>query len=233
VRHLDERRVEGIITTAARAGDVRVFQDLAAAGTAVVLAVRTLPDAALPTVPHDDVLGGRLAAAHLLELGHRHIAQVRGPLDVEPFRARTAGCEAVLAEAGLAVVATAEPASSPTVEQGEQQTLALLDASGDAPPTALFVQNDLLALGALSALRRRGLDCPADVSVVSYNDAFFAAYTQPALTTIRLPAYEIGIAAGRLALGQVLDGDGPAVDGDEAVAVAPELVIRDSATAPR
>ncbi|MFA9444248.1 LacI family DNA-binding transcriptional regulator [Egicoccus sp. AB-alg6-2] len=227
LRHLEERRVEAVITTAAREGDVALLQQLRASGTEVVLAVRTLSDSGLPTVPHDDVLGGRIAVDHLLELGHRRIAQVQGPLDVEPFRARSQGCEDALAAAGLAVVARAQAASSPTVAEGERHTLELLRSCGDAPPTALFVQNDLLALGALSALRSRGLRCPEDVSVVSYNDAFFAAYTQPALTTVRLPAHAIGYAAGRLALRHVAGEDG-----DVGTSVQPELVVRDSAAAP-
>jgi LacI family transcriptional regulator len=228
LRHLEERRVEAVITTAAREGDLALLQELRAAGTEVVLAVRTLSESGLPTVPHDDVLGGRLAVEHLLELGHRRIAQIRGPLDVEPFRARSEGAEQALAAAGLAEVGFAPPATSPTVAEGERHTLELLAACGDAPPTALFVQNDLLALGALSALRCRGLRCPEDVSVVSYNDAFFSAYTQPALTTVRLPAYEIGFAAGRLAVRHV-EGQ----DADPVASVAPQLVVRASAAPPR
>jgi LacI family transcriptional regulator len=228
LRHLQERRVEAVITTAARTGDLELLRELVEAGTDVVLAVRTLSDSGLPSVPHDDVRGGSLAVDHLLELGHRRIAQVQGPMDVEPFRARTQGCDRRLASAGLEVVARAEPATSPTVIGGERHTLELLAACGDRPPTALFVQNDLLALGALSALRSRGLRCPEDVSVVSYNDAFFAAYTQPALTTVRLPAYEIGFAAGRLAVRHV-EGS----DGGDTPSVAAELVVRASAGPPR
>lgn len=240
LRHLEERRVEAVITTAARQADVALLTQLRAAGTEVVLAVRTLPDSGLPTVPYDDVLGGRLAVEHLLELGHRRIAQVQGPLDVEPFRARSEGCDRALASAGLGVVARVEPATSPTVAAGERHALELFEACGDTPPTGLFVQNDLLALGTLSALRFRGLRCPDDVSVVSYNDAFFAAYTQPALTTVRVPAYEIGVAAGRLAVRHVECGDDERAGGDGQAAtdrpawssVGPELVVRGSASPP-
>lgn len=227
VRHLEERRVEGIITTAAREGDLALLQELHDAGTEVVLAVRTLSESGLPTVPHDDAQGGCLAVEHLIELGHRRIGQIRGPLDVEPFRARSEGASVALAAAGLTEVGVADPATSPTVAEGERVTLELLAACGDEPPTALFVQNDLLALGALSALRARGLRCPEHVSVVSYNDAFFSAYTQPALTTVRLPAYEIGFASGRLAVRHV-EGE----DADAIQSVAPELVVRDSAAPP-
>jgi LacI family transcriptional regulator len=225
LRHLEERRVEAIITMAARAGDVALLRRLVDAGTPVVLAIRTLPESGLPTVQHDDRRGGMLAVEHLVGLGHRRIAQVPGPLDVAPFRARSDGYEQAMRDAGLATTVTAPPATSPTVGEGERCTLALLDTMGDDRATALFVHNDLLALGALSALRARGLRCPQDVSVVSYNDAFFAAYVQPALTSVRLPAYEVGRAAGTLALQEVA---GRAI-GDVAPSVQPELVLRDSA----
>jgi len=230
LRHLEERRVEAVITTAARTGDVELLREMRRLGTEVVLAIRTLPDSGLPTIPYDEVEGGRLAVEHLVSLGHRRVAQVRGPLDVEPFRARTEGAGAALAAHGLTAVTEARPASSPTVAEGERQTVDVLDAAGASPPTALFVQNDLLALGALSALRARGLRCPDDVSVVSYNDAFFAAYTEPALTTVRLPAFDIGRAAGRMALDLIVDADDAV---SRVSAVEPELVVRASTAPPR
>lgn len=224
--HLAERRVEAIIVTAARHGDEELLRDVVTQGVPVVTAVRTLPDSGLPAVFHDDALGGRLVAEHLVELGHRRLGRVRGPLDVEPFRGRSAGYEAALADAGVELVADCPAARRPTADEGERLTLELLGRDAERP-TALFVQNDVLAVGALQALRRLGLSCPGDVSVVGYNDAQFAAHTGPALTTIKLSSYETGRQAGRLALEAIAS-----TDDREQPSVPPELVVRDSTAPP-
>jgi LacI family transcriptional regulator len=87
--------------------------------------------------------------------------------------------------------------------------------------------NDLLALGCYDALEQRGLDCPGDVSVVGYNDMPFVDRFQPALTTVRVPHYELGTTAAELMLEQLSGADAP----PRQLALAPELVVR-SSTAP-
>jgi LacI family transcriptional regulator len=86
------------------------------------------------------------------------------------------------------------------------------------------VQNDTLALGALNALRGRGLRCPDDVSIVGYNDAFFAAHACPPLTTMRLPGYEVGRLAGAMVIESIEDAAGP----QASVTVPAVLVPRES-----
>lgn len=226
--HLLGRRVDALIATAARLDDEPALRSFAEQGVPVVLAVRTLPDSGLPTVVHDDESGGRLAAEHLLELGHRRIAQVQGPMDVAPFRARTEGFLRALQAADVEVAASAEPALEPTVPYGHEVMIALLDAAAD-PPTGVFVQNDLMALGALKALRECGLRCPDDVSILGYNDLFFAEHTAPPLTTLRLASYDIGRLTGSMAIELI---DHP--DREPApVTVPPELVVRESTAPPR
>jgi LacI family transcriptional regulator len=227
LRHLAERRVEAIIITAARNGDAELLQTLVSQGLPVITAVRTLPGSGLPSVIHDDEQGGRLVAEFLAELGHRRVGQIRGPLDVAPFRGRTIGFAAAVAEAGLELVADVEPATRPTVAEGERLTLQLLRRPG-APPTALFAQNDVLAVGALKALRELGLRCPQDVSIVGYNDADFAEHTGPPLTTVKLSSYEIGRQAGELALEVIQEPDREHV----VPSIPPELVVRGSTAPP-
>lgn len=221
--HLAARRVDALISSAPRFDDEEATVRFASQGIPVVLATRVLPGSGLPSVRVDDEAGGRLAAEHLLDLGHRDLAQLRGPLDVEPFRARTAGFDAALAEAGVEPVAVARGALEPTVCYGEQVMGQLL-GQGGRRPTALFVQNDLLALGAIKALRQAGLHCPGDVSIVGYNDLFFAEYVDPPLTTVRLASYELGRLAGGLALEMI---DDPELEA-RAVVVPPTLIVRES-----
>ncbi len=226
--HLMGRRVDGLIATAARLDDEPVLRSFAQQGVPVVLAVRTLPDSGLPAVTHDDEAGGRLAAQHLLELGHVRVAQVQGPLDVTPFRARTKGFVDALGDAGVELAFSVDPGLEPTVPYGQQVMAALLDGAGD-PPTGVFVQNDLMALGALKALRERGLRCPEDVSIVGYNDVFFADHTAPPLTTVRLAGYDVGWLTGSMALELI---DHPDRESSPVV-VPPTLVVRESTAPPR
>lgn len=225
LRHLAERRVDAIIMTAARLQDEALLLAIADGGVPVITAIRTLPASGLPTVFHDDRAGGRLAAEHLLDLGHVRLGQVRGPGDVEPFLARGEAFASTVRTAGATLVTDRPPASRPTVEEGQRVAAGLLSAA--RPPTAVFVQNDTMAIGALMAARELGLRCPEDVSIVGYNDGPFAAHTDPPLSTIRLAPYEIGRHAGRLALQAIEHQDGIAE-----AHVAPELIVRRSSAPP-
>lgn len=183
------RRVDALVVTGARRGDERALRR-AAQRVPVVLAVRSLERAGLPSVTHDDVQGGRLAAEHLLSLGHRRLAHLRGPDDVSSFRERGGGFrEAVLAGGGT-LVGGELPAGMPTLDDGRRLMGLALDLP--APPTAVFALNDLMAIGAMQELRARGLACPGDLSVVGFNDDRLASHVVPALTTVRLPGYELG-----------------------------------------
>ncbi len=226
LHHLTERRVEVIIMTAARTGDVDLLLEVAEQGIPIVTAIRTVRDSGLPYVFHDDRLGGRLVAEHLLGLGHRRVGQLKGPLDVEPFLSRTEGFVAAV-PADVELLDDWEPARWPTVEDGRRIARQIF-APGRVTPTGLFVQNDVLALGALEVLRERGLRCPQDVSVVGYNDAAFAAHTSPALTTVRLGLLELGRRAGELAMRAIDDED----DDLLSESVAPELIVRESTAPP-
>jgi LacI family transcriptional regulator len=228
LRHLRNRRVDAIITTAARLQDREVAREVADAGVPVILAVRTLPGSGLPTIEHDDVAGGRMAAEHLIELGHRRLVQLRGPLDVTPFLHRTRGFAAAACEAGVEEVAFDVVATHPTVDEGRRVMEALLAASGDALPTGIFAQNDLLALGALEALRNVGLWCPDDVSMIGYNDNFYAAHARPAMTAIRLPGYDMGQLAGTMAMAHIEHPD----DAETLLTTQPVLLVRESTGRP-
>lgn len=228
LRHLAERRVEAIITTAARLQDEALLLDVAGTGIPVVTAIRTLPSSGLPAVTHDDLGGGRLAAEHLLGLGHTKLAQLRGPQDVEAFLGRTAGFAAAVREAGAVVVADRAPASIPTVELGNRIAAGFLQRVRGRP-TAIFAQNDTLAIGALQAVRDLGLRCPTDVSIVGYNDGPFAAHTDPPLTTVRLDTYDMGHQAGVLALEAIGRGGGHSSPPQG----TPELIVRSSTGVPR
>lgn len=180
----------------------------------------------------DDRGGARTAAAHLLGLGHRRfavlsertsLAGARGPVIASvSTRERLAGYREALEAAGVdwsAVPCVEAPENR--IERGLEMGRRLLDAQ--PRPTALLAVTDQLALGALEAARERGLRLPDDLSVLGFDDVPGAAWSSPALTTIRQPLLEKGEVAGRLLI---------ADEGPREVILPVELVVRGSTAPP-
>jgi LacI family transcriptional regulator len=220
------RQVDGIIAATARR-DHGLFDEVLAAGLDLVLVNRWLPDVPISSATADDRRGQRLAVRHLIELGHRSIAHIAGPLDYSTGFDRHEGFLEAVQEAGvepdpeLVVVSEAF-----TESEGARLCGQLLD--GGREFTAIAAANDLLALGCLDTFAERSVACPAEISVVGFNDMPFAARFQPPLTTIHIPHYEIGTAAAELML-ERLGGD----DGEPRhIRLEPTLVVRSSTSAP-
>jgi DNA-binding LacI/PurR family transcriptional regulator len=156
--------------------------DLAAiCGGVPFVQVDTELAAQVPSVVIDQRYGAQLVAQHLIDLGHKRICAISGPLNWHGARARFDSWRATLRAAGL------EPGESVegdwTAAGGYTATCQLLDAG--ARFTALFVSNDQMALGAIRALRTRGLRIPEDISVAGFDDTPEAAYFEPPLTTVQ------------------------------------------------
>ena len=216
------QRVDGIIITAARYGD-RALLRRVAAEIPTVLAVRELPGSGIPSISHDDVTGGRLAAEHLLSLGHRRLAQLMGPQDIWSFEGRSQGFRDAAVAAGASCDDVRTQLRLPTADAGRELARELLEREG-AMPTAIFAHNDSMAIGALGVLREHGIECPDEVSIVGYNDVPLTAHLNPSLTTIRLPGYELGRLAAELVISPAAGTDNAAGK----VQLAPELVVRES-----
>ena len=215
--------VRGVIVTPSTS-TLDNLEVLSGRGIRVVLMDHPPISAELPTVSGDDVAGARAAVAHLIELGHRRIGFVNGPLSVRQSVDRRDGVLAALSEAGLdpaEVLREVEAASGGqgyTADAGAVGAAELLRA--DPPPSALFCANDQLAIGAMREIRRRGLAIPDDVAIVGYDDVDIASELITPLTSVHVPMRDIGRAAADLLL----------ADGSEArhVSFAPELVVRAS-----
>jgi len=228
LEHLLSRRVDAIILTAARIGDRPVLRRMKRQGVPLVLAVRNVPGIRLPACTDDEVLGGALAARHLLGLGHRRLTQLRGPMDIYSIVERAEGFSKAVAAAGAVEVNMLHATGiSPTAEEGSRLMRRLLDSKRPLP-TAVFAHNDLMAIGALAALKERGLRCPEDMSVIGYHDLPQVDRITPPLTTVRQPQEELGRTAAEMTIG-ILDGQRPPL---QVRRLAPSLVIRES-TAPR
>lgn len=190
---LVERRVDGIIIAASTLGSTQGAW-LARPPVPVVLVNTSVPSSGLPSVASDNRAGGRLAADHLRSLGHRRFGYLMPPVRNVDAPERLAGVREALATSGLVVdgpdAALAIGSGTPTVIGGETAMFELLDRS--PRPTAIVAYNDLMAIGAMRAIRRRGLGVPDDISLVGFDDVALAAYVEPALTTLRQQTAEMG-----------------------------------------
>lgn len=199
-------------------------------GLAVVLVHSPMPS--VPTVCADNRQGGRLAAQHVLDLGHRQIGIVSAlPLD-EGMADREAGFLDVLRENGMGVDRTAVPSmyGDHQINGGRQATIELLEHAPDL--TAIFVLNDLMALGALDAVRATGRRVPDDISVVGFDDIPFAALANPPLTTVGQPIRQLGEQAADLLLRVIEDGVIPPELSVQPNVLLPNVLIVRGSTAP-
>jgi LacI family transcriptional regulator len=223
-KNLSAKRVDGIIFTTS-GDDFEDINSLIEENIAVLVIDLDASPIAADAVLFDNFKGGRLAAQHLLELGHRRIACITGPSRQSLRRDREKGYSSALSDAGI-------PEDKSLVREGDFQpssgyyhALDLLNSPD--PPSAIFACNDLMAMGALRAAREVGLEVPAQLSIIGFDDIYLSAFTTPTLSTIRLPKREMGRLAGQILLQRIQDHMRPV----EQTIVDLELVIRES-TAP-
>jgi LacI family transcriptional regulator len=221
---LQARQVDGFIVATARLDDP-LMHEAAQRGVPMVLVNRLTEHLDVSAVAGDDATGIARTVDHLVELGHRDIAHVAGPLNVSTGAVRLRAFRTAMQGHGLpddrVVVAEAYSEGA-----GRAATLELLDGQA---PTAIVAGNDLLAIGSYDALEERGLSCPDDVSVVGFNDMPFIARLRPPLTSVRVPQYDLGVESARLLL-DVLSGRTAT---PRMVLLPVQLVVRGSTAPPR
>ena len=164
------------------------------------------------------------ATRHLIELGHRRIANIGGPEHLWSSRARLAGYRAALEAAGLPTAGELIRRDDFCTEGGRRQARELLAMA--QPPTAIVAGNDPQAFGVLQALGERGLRAPDDLSVVGFDDVPVASWATPALTTVRQPLAAMAATAFRMLHGR------PGAGEPHHIELATTLVIRESTGPP-
>lgn len=171
--------------------------------------------------------GAYAPVRHLLAKGHRRIALIGGPPSASGRPAKATGYLAALADAGVQADERLMVQADYTRAGGAAAMRALLSLGPRGVPrfTAVFAANDLMAIGALDALREAGLRVPEDVAVAGYDDIAQAAFTTPALTTVAVPKYELGKRSVELLLDRIGGSEGP----PRRVELPHTLVIRSSA----
>ncbi|HEY6798161.1 MAG TPA: LacI family DNA-binding transcriptional regulator [Kineosporiaceae bacterium] len=220
------RRVDAVIMVALPLGDQEV--DLLR-GLGLPMACVSEPTAGVHGDRIDNVAAARLAVQHLLNLGHHRIACIGGDLDgPERFSVpglRTDGYRTALADAGLVVRPDWERDGGFTARGGELAMTALLSQPGGRP-TAVFCQSDEMAFGALRALRRSGLRCPDDVSIVGLDDHELAETFD--VTTVGQPVAAQGASAARWVVQALQEGIDAHLPVDDVVIHPARLVLRGS-----
>ncbi|MGG2198515.1 MULTISPECIES: LacI family DNA-binding transcriptional regulator [Paenibacillus] len=193
----------------------------------IAMIAREMPGHDVQTVITDDFAGGRLAAEHLLGLGHTRLAVLAEQLKVSSSRERIRGFRQRLAEAGIDLPDDRVLASGDAlVKDGKRKATELLQRA--ERPTAIFCCNDLLAIGALQAAKELGLRVPEQLSIVGFDNTILATVTEPPLTTVSQPTEEMGKLAVDLLLSQLKKEEG----GSRRTVLQPELVTRRSTAAP-
>lgn len=220
-RLISENHADGIILSGPRQDDRQILR-LHREGVPVML-LGQMPETDLPFVDVNATSGAKTAVEHLIKLGHQRIGMItNAPLTYTSAQQRRSGYLQALCDASIEPDVNWTREGNYTPASGYQAMKELLDESPRL--TAVFVASDVVAMGALLAIRRAGQQIPDDVAVVGFDDIFLAEYFDPPLTTIRLPAYGLGFTAGerliRLIQGDTLDQNGVLMD--------TELVIRES-----
>ncbi len=219
--NLQTRRVDGVILASSYLKDPGV-RELRRQQVPYVLVNRFSDDGEDPFVGADDVAGGQLATAHLIELGHTRIGHLAGKSTVSTGVLRRRGYLDALAQADLPADPRLIVEAGYTEEGGALSTLGLM-ALPD-PPTAIFAVTDMAAVGAADAVRSLGLRVPDDVAIVGYNDIPLASRITPALTTMHVPVHEFGSVAVAVLLEQIASNERT----PRRIRFTPDLVVRGS-----
>jgi DNA-binding LacI/PurR family transcriptional regulator len=202
----DPRRIDGMILTEPRANDERISFLRRVELPFVVLGVASDPEVSYIT--GDNTAGARDAVDYLISLGHTRIACITGPPDQTASDARFEGYRLAMCSAGLPIDRNIMAAGDFTQSGGHSAMRAIIDSGW--VPSAVFACNDVMALGAMRALREAGLAVPADVSVVGFDGISMAEYVDPPLATVKQPIQELGRTAVQILIGRMSGEGGPA-----------------------
>lgn len=188
----------------------------------LVLISRDVADTSFDRVINDDVLGIRLLFEHLYEAGHRRFAWLGGGGDTSTARDRECSFRQQMDAAGLPVTSDSVHHGPTTLEVGDAMLKRLL--AMPEPPTAIMCFSDIIAFGVLAACYRHGVRPGVDISVTGFDDMAAAAYSAPALTSVRVRTDLIGQCASELLLSRMEGEQFPPVR----KVIPPELVVRAS-----
>jgi LacI family transcriptional regulator len=196
-----------------------------ASGTPIVMVDRCLDHLELDSVTVDNCHGGWLATRHLIDKGHRRIAFLQGLEGTQVNSGRLAGFRKALAEADIPFEARQVVGNDFSIRNGYSETRLLLKRKDR--PSAIFASSDLIALGALEAVKEEKFSVPYDISIIAFDDPIYAASLSPPLTTIEQPVEKMGEIAAKMLLRHLTSTDHV----QKKILLEPQLQIRESVAA--
>lgn len=222
IDHLYVERAAGVIWIPAT-GDPKPAQKLMQYGISTVVVDREIEKYSFPSVVADNFRGGFMATEYLISLGHERIGCIVRPVKLSHSQNRLQGYLAALKAHNLPEDERLIASGGYRLENGYHAMLELLNIN--PPPTAVFTYNDIMAIGAMRALKEKGINVPQDFSVIGFDDIPEAAYACPALTTIRQEKYEMGAQSVAL-LQRLINGE--RFDTAPKIVVGVDLIVRES-----
>ena len=199
VLEVTQRPIDGLIIAAANIlRDTQYLDQLCQQRLPIVFVDQRVPNSSVPYVTATNWQGAFDAMRYLIQLGHRRIGHIAGPMEQSPSSERLAGYRDALTQNGIAYDETLVQYGDFTHPSGyacAQELLAL-----NQPPTALFASNDPMAFGAMAAIHQSGRRIPDDLSVIGFDDIASCAHSQPPLTTVRQPLREMGRVGAQIIL---------------------------------
>ena len=213
--------VDGLVVVRTRENDPRI-QFLCQQNFPFVSFGRTDDDLEFPYVDEDSVAGIRFLVQHFADLGHSHIGYIAPPTGLMFGRYRTRGYYVTMTENDLPVRAGSVVEGDMTQRGGAEAVERLLATK--PIPTAVICGNDLMAIGAINRLQQNGIQVGQDMAIAGFDDIPMAAYTNPPLTTVRQPIYQIGRQTCAMLI-DIVNGRAPE---NLHVILMPQLVIRAS-----
>lgn len=224
---LISRGVDGIITAAVKHIDPELAS--MAQDVAIVTVNRRIEGARIPSVVNDDAGGIRMMLQKLYDVGHRHIGHIAGPEELSTGVQRRSAFETVCQTIGLScptsLIATSKRY---TEEEGIRCAAEILEKNTDV--TALLCANDRLAIGAIEAITKKGLNCPIDISVTGFNDIPFLDLMTPKLSTVRILQFDVGRIAAETLLKKMIE---PEAQVSETIIMPVRIIERDSIAPPK
>ena len=217
-----ERHVDGLIIATARRKE-KLIEECLKEGTPFVEAVRASGNTEVCSVVSDEVIGGNMVISHLAQLGHKKIAYIAGPQYFSTGFERYQGFLQGMQHSGIDLdkdlVVFCDAFSEKEGRNAASKLLAL-----DKEITAIYVGNDIMALGVYGELEAHGIKCGQDISIVGFDDMPFADKFSPPLTTVHTPMINVGTEAARILIDKVGNNKVPA----RTIKLKPDLIVRAS-----
>lgn len=226
LRVLRERQVDGLLIASSQMADDSIAE-LRGEGFPFVLLNRATQNAEDLAVVVNNHAAAVEVVAHLAALGHRRVGHIAGPSNTTTGVDRREGYRAGVLAYGLADEPELVVEANAFSEEAGHRALGIM-LGGPARPTAVFAANDLLAIGMLQRLRQIGAHVPGDLSIVGFNDIPLAGLLEPALTTVRVPQLEMGVAGAHLLIDRL---EGRPI-GDVRLTLPTQFIVRASSAAP-